>query len=196
MKPHPSSGVCRDTQDQHLCGHGVALGLVVLVLGACSPVVTPAPMPSASLAAVGSPSASKPTAAPSGPPGTATAADIAAATAAVDAYTRLLVKGDWSAAYAMLAPASRDVYGSLANFTYERAAYFKSVAGQYTVTVPAPGDTGPITDWLPDTYGTPVDLAHTVLVEVDYPALAGNNAGYGLYLVALGASGPLIFDVR
>ena len=173
---------------------GIAAGIVALLLVACSPVVTPAPSLSTSPPA--SPSPATPTAAPSGPSGTATAADIAAATAAVDAYTRLLVKGDWSAAYAMLAPASRDVYGSLATFTYERAAYFKSVAGKYTVTVPATGDTGPITDWLPDTYGTPLDLAHTVLVEVDYPALAGNNAGYGLYLVAPGASGLLIFDVR
>ncbi|HYK95599.1 MAG TPA: hypothetical protein VE011_07035 [Candidatus Dormibacteraeota bacterium] len=143
-----------------------------------------------------SPSASALTAAPSSPAATATAADIATAAAAVDGYTRLLVKGDWSAAYALLAPASRDHYGSLANFTYERAAYFKSVAGRYTVKIPAPADVGSITDWLPDTYGTSVDLGHTVLVEVDYPALAGNNAGYGLYLVAPGSGGLLIFDVR
>jgi hypothetical protein len=172
----------------------IATGLIV-ALGACSPTVTPSP----SVFATGpeaSPVGSARTTGPTGPAATATAADVSAATAAVDAYTRLLVQGDWAAAYAALARASRDHWGSLANFTYERAAYFKSVAGRYTVVVPALAERGPITAWLPETDGTPIDLGHTVLVEVDYPALAGNNAGYGLYLVAPGAAGLLIFDVR
>ena len=170
-------------------------GLGVAIVAACSPVVTQTSAPTAAPAALVSPAVSTYTGAPPGPAATSTAADVAAAAAAVDAYTRLLVQGDWSSAYAALAPASRAQWGSLANFKYERSAYFKSVAGRYTV-VPAPIDMGSIADWLPGTYGTAIDASHAVLVEVDYPALAGNNAGYGLYLVAPGSAGLLIFDVR
>jgi hypothetical protein len=96
----------------------------------------------------------------------------------------------------MLAASSRAHWGSLATYTYDRSAYFKSVAGRYTVNTPAPGSMAPITDWAATMYGPPLDLAHAVLVEVDYPNLAGNNAGFNLYVVQPGADGLDIFDVR
>lgn len=39
-------------------------------------------------------------------------------------------------------------------------------------------------------------MAHALLIEVDYPALAGNNAGYSLYIVNPTATGLEIYDVR
>lgn len=122
-------------------------------------------------------------------------ADTKAASDAVDHYTADLVSGDFASAYAMLAPEAQRASKSIADFTYERGAFFKSVAGHYTIRV-APTDVAPIASWLPATYGAPIDLGHAVLIEVDYPALAGNNAGYELYIVNPQAGGLELFNVR
>lgn len=122
--------------------------------------------------------------------------DIAASKAAVTAYTQLLVEGKWSGAYGALAPQSRSGWASEAAFASDQAAFFKSVAGQFTVNVPSPSDQGPITDWAPEMRGASLDLGHAVLVEVDYPALRGNNAGYNLYIVQPGPAGLEIYLVR
>lgn len=129
------------------------------------------------------------------PAQTPSPADVTAAAGAVDRYTADLVRSDCAAAWAMLGQTAQEHYGSLASFTYERSAFFKSVAGRYTVT-PQSTDAGPITDWLSGTYGASIDLRHAVLVEVSYPALAGNNAGLDLYIVNAGPNGLEIYDVR
>jgi hypothetical protein len=131
-----------------------------------------------------------------GPLETPSAADISGAIAVVDGYTQQLVLGNWAAAFAALAPSSQAHWGSLAAFTSERSAFFKSVAGRYHVLVPSPDAEGSISNWLALTYGDPIDLSHAVLVEVDYPALAGNNAGFNLYIVARTLAGSVIYDVR
>lgn len=129
------------------------------------------------------------------PAQTASPVEVSAARDAVDRYTAALVRGDYPAAWAMLGPEAQTHWGSLANYTYDRSAYFKSVAGRYTIQV-WPTGVAPITTWLSVTYGATIDLRHAVLVEVAYPALVNNNAGYNLYIVNPGVTGLEIFDVR
>jgi hypothetical protein len=64
------------------------------------------------------------------------------------------------------------------------------------VIAPAPKYSGPITDWQSAMFGASLDVTQAVLVEVDYPALALNNAGYDLFIVQPGEAGLEIFDVR
>jgi photosystem II stability/assembly factor-like uncharacterized protein len=160
---------------------GVPTGLFV------EPVV-PSQSPSPPASATASPSPTMPIQTPS-------PAEVNAAKDAVDRYTAALIRGDDVAAWAMLAPEAQTPWGSLANYTYERSAYFKSVGGRYTIQV-WPTDVAPITFWLTATYGASIDLRHAVLVKVDYPALAGNNASFDLYIVSPGANGLAIFSVR
>jgi hypothetical protein len=151
---------------------------------------SPAPSPQGTAA----PSPSQP---PSGSAGTPTAADIGAARNAVDAYTQFLVQGDYAAAWALLGPEAQTHLGSQAAYASERASFFKNLGGRYTVIV-SPTDVAPISAWLAGTYGAFIDLDHAVLVEVDYPALAGNNAGYDLFIVNQRLNGLFlrIYDVR
>ena len=132
---------------------------------------------------------------PTPPAQTPSPADVAAAKQAVTNYTAVLVRGDYAAAYAMLGREAQTHFGSLASFTYDERAFFQSVAGRYAVTA-QPSDAGPITNWLATTYGASIDLAHAVLVEVTYPGLAGNNAGYTLFIVNPTATGLRLYDVR
>lgn len=122
-------------------------------------------------------------------------ADAAAARNLVDQYTTALVRGDYSAAYAMLAPESQQHWQSLADFTYERSAFFRSVGGRYTIQV-WPTEILPLTSWLTDRNGPLINQRHAVLVEVDYLALAGNNAGLDIYIVSPVGNELEIFDVR
>ncbi len=154
---------------------------------AASPVATANPSPSLSPTDMPTPSVA--------PGGSSTSADITTAKAAVDQYSADLVRGDYAAAWAMLGPEYRANAAPFASWSSERSQFFKSVAGRYTVVVSPPG-VAPITDWLSSTFGAPINLAHAVLVEVDYPALAGNNAGYNLYIVNRTASGLAIYVVR
>lgn len=192
--------VFRSSLSLGLAGTAIAAILVVAALslrggfGPQSPIPGATPSPTAMASSSAAPTASSsvtPTTSAQMP----TAADVAAASQAVELYTHDLVQGDYAAAWAMLGPEAQTHFGSLANFTYERSAFFTSVAGRYVVT-PNPTDVGPITDWLPSTYGASIDLHHAVLVEVTYPALAGNNAGFDLYIVNPGSTGLQIYDVR
>ena len=152
----------------------------------------PAPSPTATPAT----SATAPSQSP-GSTGTPTPRDIGAARSAVDAYTRFLVQGNYAAAWAMLGPEAQTHLGSLAAYSSERSAFFKNLGGRYTIVV-SPTDVAPISAWLAGTYGATIDLEHAVLVEVDYPALAGNNAGYDLFIVNQQLNGLFlrIYDVR
>ncbi len=141
---------------------------------------TPTPTPVIALASAGQ---------------TPSPADAAAARNAVDQYTAALVRGDYATAYAMLAPESQPQWPSLSDFIYERSAFFKSVAGRYTIQV-WPTDIMPLTSWLDDRNRSLIDQQHAVLVEVDYPALAGNNAGWEVCLVSPVGNQLEIFEVR
>jgi hypothetical protein len=156
-----------------------------------SPVIVPSSSPTPSgLQATPRPSApsSEPTASPTAP-----ASESAAARTIVDQYERALVTGRWSTAFDLLAATSLTHEAGLNAYSTERAQFFASAGSQYTV-----GDPGPVSDWA--SYGQTVagaDHAHAWLVQVDYPALAGNNAGFEQFVVAWDASGAWrIWPVR
>jgi hypothetical protein len=119
--------------------------------------------------------------------------DAEAATDLVNRYEKALVARDWATAFDLLAPSSPTHQTGLDAFSSERAAYFASVAGRYVL-----GDPASVTDWT--TYGPLVigaDHAHASLIEVDYPALSGNNAGFEQFVVAPDSTGKwVIWPVR
>jgi hypothetical protein len=111
----------------------------------------------------------------------------------LDSYERALVAGEWQTAFDMLSPSSPTRKAGISGYAAEREPYFKSVAGRYTVGAPTQPD-----DWT--TYAPLIDGADTsraYLIEVDYPALSGNNAGYEQFVVAPDAAGKWwIWPVR
>jgi len=186
----------------------VAAGAVIvaLIVALSLRAGGPGPLPSqpavgASPSAATSPSptaSANPTPSPSATPSASPAASASAASTAsaiVDTYTRDLVQGNFAAAWALLATDGPSRAQTFAAWSTERAQFFRSVAGRYTIVV-SPAGVAPLRSWLASPWSSSIDLAHALLVEVDYPALAGNNAGYSLYIVNPTASGPQIYDVR
>ncbi len=155
------------------------------------PWPTPPIEPSASASETASPSLSSQE--------TPSAEDTQAARDFLDRYLANLVAGRYADAYAMLAP-SMASQGSLATFTRNQTEWFHANGGRYTITA-WPKGVIPIADWIAPNASpydmTSIDLRHAVLLEVDYPALAGNNAGWEMYIVNRTASGSLeIYQVR
>jgi hypothetical protein len=153
---------------------------------ACASPVAATPVPTAA-----------PTVQPTAQPTTRPTPELkgaARATALVDAYEAALVARQWQTAFDILAPTSPTSKTGLPAYAAERAPYYASVAGRYTIGAP----TQDVADWT--TYGPLIegaDTAQAYLVEVDYPALAGNNAGYEQFVVAPDASGTWrIWPVR
>jgi hypothetical protein len=147
-----------------------------------SPSATPAPS-----APIASPSTK---AEPSAPQASS---DADRAVELVRKYEDALVTAKWQAAFDMLGITSPTHDAGFATFMDERAAYFDSVKGRYTI-----GDPAPVTDWTdyaPLVEGA--DRARAWFIEVDYPALAGNNAGYEQFVVAPDPAGTWrIWPVR
>lgn len=146
----------------------------------------------------GPPVTASSTPAPASPPRTAmptsALSDAARATALLDTYEAALVAGRWESAFDLLAPTSPTHEAGLDAYAAERAPFFDSVAGRYTIGAP----TQDVPDWT--TY-TPLidgaDVSRASLIEVDYPAMSGNNAGYEQFVVAPDASGTwMIWPVR
>jgi hypothetical protein len=140
------------------------------------------------------PTSAAPTSSPAVSP-SSSASPASAAASIVDAYTSDLVKGDYAAAWTLLAPDGPSGDLSFADWSSERAQFFKSVAGRYTIAV-SPSDVGPLASWLASPWSSSIDLDHALVVEVTYPALAGNNAGASVYIVNPTATGLQIYDVR
>jgi hypothetical protein len=72
----------------------------------------------------------------------------------------------------------------LAAYAAERAPYYASVDGRYAIGAPTQ-----VPDW--STYAPLIDgadLTRASLIEVDYPAMSNNNAGYEQFVVAPDAS--------
>jgi hypothetical protein len=115
------------------------------------------------------------------------------ATDLVDRYEAALAAGKWQTAFDLLATASLTHEAGLATFASERAAFFDSVDGRYTIGNPAR-----VSDWT--TYEPLVAGAvrsRAWLIEVDYPALSNNNAGFEQFVVAPDSSGAWrIWPVR
>lgn len=160
------------------------LAIAVLFVVACGNVVPTSADSTASVPATATPT-------PVPRPSTG---EVEAARSAVATYTEALVRGEYRAAWNMLGPEDRDVFGSLASFSEDKRAYFSGVAGQYHVT-PNPTDVQGIGGWLDSTYGATIDVGHAVLVKVDYPTLTRYNA-WNAYIVSLTLTGPVIYEVR
>jgi hypothetical protein len=178
-----------------------AIAIAPGVGGFLHPVTTPLPPPSAIASPTPgptesstqpSPSSSAPSESPSASP-SASLSDSDSATNLVRRYETALVAGNWAAAFDLLAPTSLTHQSGLAAFASERSAYFASVGGRYTLGAPAR-----VTDWAG--YGptvTGADRSRAWLIEVDYPALAGNNAGFEQFVVGPDATGTWrIWPVR
>jgi hypothetical protein len=115
------------------------------------------------------------------------------ATDLVDRYESALVAGRWSAAFDLLAPTSLTREAGLKSFAAERAAFFDSVEGRYAI-----GDPARVRDWTEyEPLVTGAVRSHAWLIEVDYPALSNNNAGYEQFVAAPDSSGAWrIWPVR
>ena len=185
------------TSNVYLMMKRFVAALFCALLVGCAPAPSPsispqpsvAPVPSASSSGSPAPSRSlepSPSSAPSDTAtplaiGTPEPGDMAAAAELVNFYVTDLVQSKWSAAWALLGP---DRKPTLPAFTYERSAYFASVKGRFTAKR-ATHDAATMAFWLPDpSEAASANPARAFIVEVDYPALAGNNAGYEIYLAA------------
>lgn len=123
------------------------------------------------------------------------ATDLELAVDAVTRYERALAARDFASAWALRAAPSRAGL-TLASFSAERSQFLASSKGQFSVQ---PGDATPssISQWLASGVTDGVDPARAAVVEVDFPALSGNNAGYEVFLVSPVASGEwLLWQVR
>lgn len=148
------------------------------------PASQPGPTPTATATAL-------PTATPV--PDPSSVSDAVRAATLVDAYEAALVAGQWQTAFDMLAPASPTHGTGVAAYEAERAPYYESVAGEYSVGTATRVTDGSQYDPLIDG----ADLSRAYLVEVAYPAMAGNNAGYEQFVVAPDTSGTWrIWPVR
>ncbi|HET7473961.1 MAG TPA: hypothetical protein VFJ71_12605 [Candidatus Limnocylindrales bacterium] len=157
-----------------------------------------APVPVATASPSATPAPSTPTPSPSTTPkpepsAPAALTDAERATELVHKYEDGLVSGRWQAAFDLLAPTSLTHQAGFASFREERAAFFDSVNGRYTI-----GEPSRVTDWTdyaPLVEGA--DRSRAWLIQVDYPALAGNNAGFEQFVVAPDAGGTWrIWPVR
>jgi hypothetical protein len=131
------------------------------------------------------------------PDQTPSPSDFEAAKAAVEAYTADLVQGDYAKAWAMLAPESQAHWQSLAAFTKERAAFFKTVTAGYTVSADSPTWSGqPIPSYEYSAYGAVIDLHRAVLIGVSYPDSPSAHTGrFDSYIVSPVAGRIELFDV-
>lgn len=111
------------------------------------------------------------------PAPSASAADAAASI--FNQHTSDLVKGDFAAAWALLAADGPTRSQTFAAWSAERRLFFEKVAGRYTIAV-SPSDVGPLANWLASPWSSSSDLACALVVEVTYPAIAGHNAGDGI----------------
>jgi hypothetical protein len=185
--------------------------LVAVLLGGCAtapvafpakpairsarPMETGSPRPTLSAKPQPSPVVRPPSlvAAPSATPRT----DSAKAGAIADQYERSLVDGRWRAAWNLMSSVDRTLRGTYAAYVDERSAYFRSVSGRYTLSRPT-HDPAVLRTWTssPELVRG-ADLSRGYIVQASYPALANNNAGFEILLVAPNGSGAWrIWEVR
>ncbi len=109
--------------------------------------------------------------------------DASVAATVVDRYESALVNAAWPTAWSILGPEEQMQRASLGAFQAERTAFFASVHGRYTVGTPR-SDLKELMGWLPAGAPASAIISRSFLVQVDYPALSGNNAGWELFMVA------------
>lgn len=184
----------------------VAAGACVGQAAALAPAAAQTPV--ATARATPTPQAPEPLVAPS-PQATTTPARTPAPTPApaitdavrvrrlIHRYQDALIAGEWRTAWGMLAPAHRAAIGSLADYRYERQAFYRSVDGRYAVGTPTHSASA-LAKWLPPSPSSlGANLKRGYIVRVTYPALAENNAGWEVFLVAPTLTGRwAIWEVR
>ncbi len=151
-----------------------------------SPTETPNPTPTPEPSATATPVAT-PTAFPTGAPG---------ALAFVHIYEDALVGGDYAKAWSMIGPNGKLGWGSIDGYELERQPFMKSAGTAYTA-VANPSGTLSLADWLNGTpFAASIDTAHAVLVQVNWTALASNNAGWEMWVANPIPSGWELYQVR
>jgi hypothetical protein len=177
---------------------GLLLMAAIAVAGAggiLHQLTAPAPVPTADSSPTPGATESSPQPSPASPEPSPSISlgDRETATALVDEYEAALVAGHWATAFDLIAPQSPTCLAGYNTFASERSSFFRSVAGRYTVGAPVQ-----VTDWAgytPLVQGA--DRSRGWLIEVDYPALAGNNAGFEQFVVAPDTGGAWrIWPVR
>jgi hypothetical protein len=102
-------------------------------------------------------------------------------------------------AWAMLGPEWQAAWPSFSAYATDRAGWIKSAGPKYTAVANPPKILS-LADWLSSMTwpkATPtIDMAHAVLVEVDWTKLAGNNAGWEVWVVNPIPGGWQLFEVR
>jgi hypothetical protein len=168
-----------------------------------TPTATPTPAPTAVPTPPPTPTptpAPTPTPTPTpAPTPTPFPTGVVGADAFVHAYEDALIAGQYATAWAMLGPEWQANWASESAYATDRAQWIASAGPKYT-TVDNPSDQMPLSGWLSSMQwpaATPtIDTAHAVLVEVDWTKLAGNNAGFEIWVVNPTASGWELFEVR
>jgi hypothetical protein len=152
------------------------------------------PTSSAIVNATNSPTPSSPSTPSASPQTTPLQTDAERATSLLDTYESSLVAGKWQDAFALLAPGSPTHAMGLDAYAAERTPYYRTVAGRYQLGEP----TRDVADW--GTYAPLIDgadVSRVYLIEADYPALSGNNAGYEQFVVGPDSAGDWwIWPVR
>jgi hypothetical protein len=115
------------------------------------------------------------------------AADRVTALRLVESYEGALARHDWQAAWDELGVEGQAEKESFESFSTERAAFMTSTGGRFVVA-DLDQDLAEMTDWI-GLRVLDVDLRRAFLARVNFPALATNNAGWELYLVAPTAMG-------
>ena len=170
------------------------------------PTATPAPTDAATATATPTP-APAPTLAPTPPPTqTQTATPVATpapyptgapgALAFVHVYEDALIAGDYAKAWSMIGADGRLGWGSIDGYELERQPNMKSAGKAYTA-VANPPDTMSLAQWLSGTpFAASIDTAHAILVQVNWTALAKNNAGWEMWVVNPIKGGWELYQVR
>jgi hypothetical protein len=159
---------------------GGSHGLLLTAQPTASPTAKPTAPSSPAPSATPVRSAGAPSVAPA-------ASDRQKAVAAVTSYEQALADGDFRTAWNLLAAPSR--FGeSLESFTAERSAFLDSSKGWFQLKAPD-NNRANIEQWLARGVTDGVDVERAYVIEVDFPALAGNNAGYEIFLVSPDAAG-------
>jgi hypothetical protein len=159
---------------------GIVLALAICGCGA--PALVPPSVPSPTVAA--------PTLDPAKvAAGQPRPGDAALAVDVARRYEDAVAARKWDAAWALLAPEQQAMRTSREEFADERGAFMTSTGGVY-VARPPTHDPAEIRRWVvPEDLTRPIypvtpDYDRAFLVEVDFPRLAGNNAGWEMLLVA------------
>jgi hypothetical protein len=162
-----------------------------------APVASPTVAPTVTLAPTPTPS---PTAAPTPTPlPTPWPTGVVGALAFVHAYEDALIAGRYAEAWAMLGPEWQAAWSSESAYETDRATWIKSAGPKYTATA-NPKNMMSLADWVSSMQwpaGKPsIDMVKAVLVEVDWAKLAGDNAGFEMWVVNPVPKGWELFEVR